>query len=244
MKEITSKLRTQIESKIYQFFDIIDPTKTNSEHYKEKFSKMDNKQFGKFISLKFPYRVHVKPFEISPSFDNMKKAADFLNIPIMEKIHLPYLYKNSKGESVTTLECLVGYAPIKKVKQFITKKNAMSTSISERDMKTGLLVSDSKNGKTSDKEAESLAVMGLDKALMEFSKPKADSMSSKNLMYNIISTKGQVYQSELPLGSDESLAKNLINTYLIGCHINSNLINQDYLLPYTIQEKKKKVVRV
>lgn len=241
---ITKKQRYEIESLIYSVFDTLDKTKTNSEHYKKLFAKMDDKEFEKFISLKFPYRFHITPFKIEPQMHDIKKACDKLNIPLFEKINLPYLYENEKGEPVSSKECLVGYVHHKKVQQFITKKNAMSIDVSQRDMKTGLLTWFDKNGKTSDREMESLAVLGLENTMKEFAKPRADAMKSKNAMYNIINTSGMVSLDELPDEIDDSLSKNLLNTYFIGAHISSNLINQDYYLPYTMKNKQKQIQKI
>lgn len=244
MAKIDGKTRSKIEALIYKTFDALDKTRTNSEHYKKIFAKMNNDQFYQFIALRFPYRFHTKPFEIEPDMDDISNACDVLKIPLLEKVHLPYLYQNKDGKSVTTKECLVIYIPIKKVKQFITKKNAMSVDISQRDMKTGLLTGHDKNGKTSDREMESLVVMGLERTMEEYARPKADAMKAKNIMYNIINNKGQVSLEEIPIDIDDSLAKNLLNTYLIGSLLNSNLINQDYYLQYTLRNKKKAVVRI
>ena len=241
---ITKKQRQEIEATIYSVFDTIDKTKTNSEHYKKLFAKMDDKEFEKFISLKFPYRFHVTPFKIEPSMDDVKNACNKLGVPLLEKVNLPYLYENSNGEPVSSKECLVGYVHLKKVQQFITKKNSMSIDISQRDMKTGLLTGFDKNGKTSDREMESLAALGLENTMKEFAKPRADSMKSKNAMYNTINTTGMVSLEDLPDEIDDSLAKNLLNTYLLGAHINSNLINQDYHLPYTMKNKKKQIKKI
>lgn len=241
---ITKKQRQEIESLIYSVFDTLDNTKTNSEHYKKLFAKMDDKGFEKFISLRFPYRFHVTPFKIEPTMDDVKKACDKLGVPLFEKLNLPYLYENENGEPVTSMECLVGYVHLKKVQQFITKKNSMSIDISQRDMKTGLLTGFDKNGKTTDREMESLAALGLEDTMREFAKPKADSMKSKNAMYNTINTTGMVSLEDLPDEIDDSLAKNLLNTYLLGAHINSNLINQEYYLPYTLKNKQKQIQKI
>lgn len=241
--QLTSKKRQEIEALIYRVFDALDSTKTNSEHYKNIFAKMNNEQFLKFCKLQFPYKFHVKPFDIQPTMDDCKKALDILDVPLLEKVNLPYLYENKDGKAVKSEECLVGYVHLKKVKQFITKKNSMSTDISQRDMKTGLLTGKDKNGKTSDREMESLAVMGLDKSIDEFSRPKADAMKSKNIMYNTINTIGQVSMEDIPVDPDDSLSKNLLNAYLIGSHLKSNLILQDYYLMYTLKNKDKTLVR-
>ena len=241
---ITKKQRQEIEETIYSVFDILDKTKTNSEHYKKLISRMDDKEFIKFISLRFPYRFHVAPFKIEPTMTDVKKACDKLKIPLLEKVNLPYLYINKDGKPVSTKECLVGYVPLKKVQQFITKKNSMSIDISQRDMKTGLLTGHDKNGKTSDREMESLAVLGLEKTMAEFAKPRADAMKSKNAMYNTINTTGMVSLEDLPNEKDDSLSKNLLNVYLLGAHIQTNLINEDYYLPYTIKNKKKQITKI
>lgn len=245
MSKIDNKLRQKIEAKIYEVFDTVDVSKTNSEHYKQIFSKMNNDEFYKFLCLPFPFRYHYKPFEDSdPKIENVVKALDKIGVPLMEKVNMPYLYINKDGIPVQSQEALVVTLGLKKVKQFLSKKTAISLDLSLRDMKSGLLTGVDKNGKTSDREMESLAVMGLEKTMDEFSRPKADAMKAKNMMYNIINTKGQVSLDEIPIDIDDSLAKNLMNTYLIGAMLNSNLINQDYYLPYTLKNKKKTVVRV
>ena len=241
--ELTKKKREEIEALIFKVFDAIDPSKTNTEHYKQLFASMTNEQFLKFISLKFPYRYHEKPFVTEPDMSDIEKGCNILGVPLMEKLNLPYLYINKNGIPAQSKECLVIYIPLKKVKQFITKKNAMSVDVSQRDMKTGLLTGFDKNGKTSDREMESLAVMGLENTMIEFSRPRADAMKAKNQMYNTINTTGMVSLNDIDIDEDDSLAKNLLNTYLIGSLINSNLVNQDYYLPITLKNKKKQVER-
>lgn len=239
-KTLPPKLRKKVEATIYEFFDRLDKTKTNSEHYKKKFATMNDMDFYKFISLKFPYRFHQKPFVVEPTISDIKDACDFIGVPLMEKVTLPYLYKNKDGKPVqTVMEQYVIYCPLKKMQQFLTHKNSMSTEINLRDMKTGLLTSKDKNGKTSDKELESLIVLGLDKTTEEFSKSKADAMDSKNKLYNSINIKGNVTLEEIRTDKDDSLSRNLLNTYLIGANIKSNIISDDYLLPYTIKHNDK-----
>lgn len=244
-KELTAKLRKDVEATIYQYFDLLDKTKTNSEHYKKKFAKMSNAQFLKFISLDFPYRFHQRQFEIEPSMTDIRESCDFIGAPLMENIKLPYLYKNKNGEAVEgEREHYVVYLPLKKMQQFLTHKNSMSTEIDMRDMKTGLLLSKDKNGKTSDKELESLIVLGLDQSVEEFSKFKADAMNAKNKGYNTINMTGKVTLQDVRSDDDDSLSRNLLNTYLIGAHIKSNIISADYTLPYTLKHDERVVRKV
>lgn len=244
MKEVSKKTIEECKALIYKVFDALDSTGTNLEYYKEKLSKMSDKDFVRYVSQPFPYRFHDKPFVTNPTIADASKACDILKVPLLEKVNLNYLYKDENGKAVNTKECLVGYIPIKKMQQFITKKNSMSTEITQRDMKTGLLTGHDKNGKSTDREMESLAIMGLDKCMEEFSRSRADSMNDKSIMYNTINTTGEVRLSDLPKDVDDSLSKNLLNTYLLGSLVYTNVINNDYMLPYTLKDKKIEIGRV
>lgn len=55
--------RKKAEALIYKFFDALDPTKANSNFYKEMFAKMSDQQFMEFCKRKLPldYRqLHLK----------------------------------------------------------------------------------------------------------------------------------------------------------------------------------------
>ena len=84
--------RKKAEELIYKTMDTLDKTGMNTAYYKEKFSKMSNDQFKKFVSLRFPYRFHITPFEIEPTMTEIDKALKILNVPMLEKVALPYLY--------------------------------------------------------------------------------------------------------------------------------------------------------
>lgn len=238
-----NKARKETEELVCSVMDALDPTGSNSEFYTNLFSKMTDEQFLKFIGKRLPFRFQSRLFKIEPKMDNINKALDILKVPLMETLDLNYLYKNKEGKSIQSLECPVVYLNLKKMKQFITKKNSIHTDMSKRDMKTGRLIDDSKGGQTSDREFESLAIEGLTKTMEELARPKADSIKAKNMMYSSISTTGQVSTKDYVVDIDDSLAKNLLNVYLIGSQLNSNLINQDYLLPYTIANRTRKVER-
>lgn len=241
--KIDKKTREWCEAKIYEVFDTLDPTKTNSDYYKKVFSKMSNNQFYDYISKDFPYIFHMKPFEIEPDIDKCKKALDKLGVPLFEELELPYLYTNKDGIPVSSKPCLVGPLHLKKVQQIITKKNSMSTDIQERDMKTGLLTGHDKNGKTSDREMEALAAMELYNTMKEFGTIRADAMKAKNKAYNIINNKGDLSLSEVDIDIDDSLSRKYMDTYLIGCLLKSNMISSDYYTYYTLQEKKRKTIQ-
>ena len=62
-------------------------------------------------------------------------------------------------------------------------------------------------------------------------------MNAKSKFYNQINTTGMVSQKDVPVENDDSLARNLISSYLLGAHINSNLVNTEDYLPRTLKKR-------
>ena len=238
--EFTPEKRKQIEELVISTFDILDKSKVNSEYYKELFANMTDAQFKKFISRELPFRFQYKPSVTEPTMDDIEKALNNIGVPLLEKIHLPYLYEDKNGKSVTTAECFVGYTHHKRVQQFITKKNKWATDIGNRDLKGGRLVGGDKGAAESDREFESMAVFGLDHTTREFSTFRADSMDAKNIAYSQIQTTGMLREEDVPVNRDDSLSNNMFSAYLIGAGIYSNLVNTGYMTPYTLKNKNKK----
>lgn len=235
--------RQQAEELIYKVLDALDPQEYNSSYYKAMFAEMTDSEFLEFCKRNLPIRFHTKPFVIEPKMYNIEAALKILGVPLLEKVALPYLYIDKEGNPVWSKEALVIYIHLKKMKQFITKKNSTPTGIDNRDMKTGLLVSFDKGGKTSDREMEALAVMGLDETMKELSTWRADYMDAKSTAYQVISTLGRISEEDVSLEETDSIAKNTLNAYLTSALINTNILNEDYLLPKTLADRHRKIVR-
>ena len=56
-------------------------------------------------------------------------------------------------------------------------------------------------------------------------------------MYNTISTLGTVSLEDIPEDKTDALSKNMMNVYMLGSHINTNLINIDNMTPQTLRDK-------
>lgn len=235
--------RKKAEELVYNVMDKLDSKGYNSNYYRELFSSMDDKQFLDFCKKQLPFRFHTKPFVVEPKMYDIEEALKVLNVPLLEKVALPYLYIDKEGNPVWSKEAMVIYIHLKKMKQFITKKNSVPTNIDNRDMKTGMLVSFDKGGMTTDREMESLAVMGLDDTMDEFSTWRADYLDAKAMGYQTISTLGTISKKDIDIDSIDSISKNTLNSYLVSSLINSNIINKDYMLPKTLADKKTKTVR-
>ena len=237
------KKRKEVEEMVYKVMDLLDPTKQNSQFYKAKFAKMNDKQFMNFFSQDFPLKFQIRLFEIEPSMKQISDTLDYIHVPMIEQMNLPFEYRAKDGTPVKSDDALILYVPIRKVKQFLSKKNSMSTNISNRDMKSGLLQTVDKNGNTSDREMESLAVMGLDASMKELATYRADSMNAKDEFYSMINTTGMVRQSDVDVETSDSLARNELNVYLLGAGLNSNLINEGNYLRHTLTSRGRKTER-
>lgn len=235
--------RKSVEGIVYSVMDSLDPTGQNSQFYKDKFAKMNDTQFMQFFKQDFPLKFQTKLFEIEPTMQQISDTLDMIKVPMTEVMNEPFEYRRPDGKPVRSEEALIIYCPIRKTKQFLAKKNSMSTNISKRDMKSGLLQDVDKNGNTSDREMESLGVMGLDATMKELATYRADSMDAKGEFYAEINTTGMVRQSDVEVKTSDSLARNELNVYFLGAGLNSNLINEGDYLQYTLSGKERKTER-
>ena len=233
--------RKKAEALIYKFFDAIDPSKANSQFYKEMFSSMSDEQFLTFCKRRLPFRLQQTAFERELNPEKCINALKAINVPVFETITDPSLYTNSDGVPVSsTYEAMVGYINLKKLKQFVTKKSGYNTNIDVRNPKTGQVVGNSK-GVESDRELETLVLQNMDNTIKELTRAKADDMEAKNKMYNQINTTGQVSLKDLESDKTSQVARNTVDVYLIGSGIMSNLIEEDYMTPYTLANKKMRI---
>ena len=235
--------RKKAEELIYKYYDAVDTTGSNTAYYKNLFMGMSDAQFLAFCKRPLPFRFHTRPWEVEPKMEDIKRGLDVLGVPLTEKVALPYLYKNSKGEPITSKEAVVVPIHIKKMKQFIVKKNHISTGINDRDYKTGLLVYHDKAGKTSDRELEGLIAMGMDNTLKELTTFRADAMDAKSIAYADIATTGMVNLRDIPIDQVDFTSKNTLNYYLLGSSLYTNIVNQDNLLPITIKNRQRRTQR-
>lgn len=237
MATVTKEQRNQAEELIYKVFDAIDPTGANTQYYQQLFANMSDEDFTRLVSRRLPFRYHVAPFKNEPKMPNIFKAFKILNKPLMEKVKLPYLKKNANGQPVESKECLVVYLNIKRLKQMMAKKTNTAIDIAKRDMKTGRLLGEDKGGVQTDKEFEGAMALGLENVSIEYARVKAAAMQAKAEAYNTINTKGEVSFNDIDAQRTDSLAKNSLNVYLIGANLHSNIIDNDYYTPYTLENR-------
>ena len=242
--KLDKKTRQEIESLIYQVYDTVDKTHTNSDYYKDLFSKMSDDEFYKFFERRLPLRFHEDAFKIQPKMYDIVDAFKIINKPLLERVNFPHIYVNANGKPVQSQECMVVYIHIKRMKQMLSKKNNASMRVSRRDMRTGLLLQEDKAAKETDREFESLASYGLDYTMDEFRTVKADAMKASAEMIATIVDKGSVSQEDYVVTKADGLARNMLNVYLLGAGIYSNLVDREYMTPLTARNKQRRIERM
>lgn len=241
---IDHKARLECEELIYTIMDTLDKSKTNSDYYRTLFAQMTDEGFYKFFTKRLPLRFHYEPFKIEPKMYEITEAYHKLGVPLFEKINVPHIYTNKQGKPVKTKEALIIVINIKRLKQMVTHKSHVALNTEKRDMKTGLLTSEDKGAKQTDREFEALTSYGLDFTIEEYSRARADSLKAGNEMDKVIATKGFVSNEDIHIEKNDSLSKNLLNVYLLGANIYSNIIDTDYMTPYTAKNKQKAIERL
>ncbi|MBR1987475.1 MAG: hypothetical protein IKA36_00390 [Clostridia bacterium] len=240
---ITPEKRLEIETLIFKTFDAVDKTKANSQYYHELFAEMSDAQFEKFLRRRLPFRFHTEIFKNEPQMADIFDGFKVLKKPLIEKVKLPYLYQKEDGKVIESKDCLVLYINIKRLKQMLAKKTNTAIEIAKRDMKTGRLLGEDKGGLESDKEFEGAMALGLENTVIENARIRADAMKAKTQSYNNINVKGEVSWKDIDSEKTDSLAKNTFNVYLIGANIHSNLIDEDYYTPHTLERRNKLLSR-
>jgi hypothetical protein len=235
--------RKQIEELVIGVLDRMDKSGYNSKQYKDFFKKMSDAQFTTFMN-KFlkdeneNFYIEVTPFENGqePVMEDIKRAADFMKVPLNEYMYMPYA--NPDGEALRTVETIpVGYLHMKRLQQILSKKNSFSSNIEQRNAKTGQITGDDKNGKVSDTENYALVAIGAEAALKEFLGPRADDAVMKQEMFKDINKDNYTSLKNYTREVGNKQALNTLDVYFTGAGILTDLITPGYAFKRSMEDR-------
>lgn len=236
MKSVADR-RKKVVDYIVKVMNLLDPTGDNGKYYQEKFDKMTDTQFDKYIreflqDEKSQFYLAIVEYERDLTIENIEKCAEFMKVPLLEYVALPYLTNDPDNVIVTPYPVPVGYIHEKRMPQTLLKKSAGSTKIEKRSPLTGQVTSEDKNARNSDLETYSLVAVDAVNALTEFMGPRADNMEAKNTMYNDIAKNGYVSLKDLNLEDPyNKVALNTLDAYFNMMGISTNLISDLNKIP-------------
>lgn len=233
--------RKEIEQLIYNVFDAIDPSGTNTQKYRSHFEGMSDTEFEKFMKSflkndEEQFILDIVEFEHDLSMDKCEKAAKVLGIPLTEYVYMPWLTMDKENVVVSKEKCLVGYINVKRPQQMVHKKNGISISNTKISALTNQVVDHDKNARDSDIEASMLVALGADEILKELHGPRADDPVMKREMNQNIATKGYVSLEDLTNSPTNKVTLNTINTFLLSMGLKSDIVTDSYILPKTSEE--------
>jgi hypothetical protein len=238
--------RKKIEELVIGTLDRMDKSGYNSKRYKDFFKGMSDSQFTTFMN-KFlkdeseHFYIEVTPFEKGqePVMEDIKKAADFLGVPLNEYMYMPYA--NPDGEPLRTQQPIpVGYLHMKRLQQILSKKNSFSSNIESRNAKTGQITGDDKNGRVSDTENYALVAIGAEAALKEFLGPRADDAVMKQEMFKDINKDGYTSLRNYTREVGNKQALNTLDVYFTGAGILTDLITPGYGFRREMEQRQLK----
>lgn len=243
------KNRKQIEKLIYDTFDAIDPSGTNTSKYQTLFGDMSDAEFEKymkeFLSNKDEnFILDIVEYEHSLSMDQCEAAAKVLDIPLMEYVYMPHLTMEKKNTVVTKEKCLVLYLNVKRTQQFLHKKNGLSLSNEHRSAIHGQVIGNDKNARNSDIEAAMLVALGSDAILRELHGPQADDLSMKQELHQSIASKGYASLDEMESLTINKTTLNTVNMALLSMMLHSDLVSDSYVLPKVISDVYDELDRI
>ena len=228
--------RKQIEKLIYDTYDALDPSGSNSQKYKDMFGAMDDKEFEAFMrdflgNDSDNFVLDIVDFERSLKMEDCERAAKVLGIPLYEYVFMPHLTMDKRNVVCSKEKCLVGYINVKRTQQLLHKKNGLTIAAENRSAMTGQVTNHDKNSRDSDIEASMLVALGADKILQELHGPRSDDLMMKRQMNQSIAQRGYVLLDELENLPTNKTTLNTVNAYLLAMGLKSDLVTDSYVLP-------------
>lgn len=231
-----------MENLIYDVFTALDPSGTNTANYQDLFKPMSDVQFESFFKSLFANEsefltLDIIDYEIDVTIEDIEKAADILDVPLMEHVAMPYVNMNNDSPVVSKEPAFVGYLHLKRMQQTLSKKNSTSTDIGERSALTGQVTGRDKNARDSDSENFAFVTLDATANLQEFLGPRADDMVMKNELYSDIKRKGYGSLTGLTNDLSNKATLNTLNALMIGMGLKSDLVTPDLVLNKTLNTK-------
>ena len=172
--------KKQIIDFICKHCDIMDPSKFNSNRYREMLTNMSDRQFDDFM-----HKVKDKKYQLHLTAPNMKinlkikdllKCADSLKLKMFHRIWVKD--KATGRRFLTDNEYLVLQLPVRRQEQIIDKKMSVPDNDKTIDGLTGQVSWESKATALTNPEIQILATRNMDASLYEFIKVRGGDINS------------------------------------------------------------------
>lgn len=211
--------RGEVEAKIIEFMNNLDPSGYNGNMYREMFKQMNKNQFDQYMSdLKDKPDVNLYaelPEKIAPDMNKIEKIAKKYDIKLEEYVMFPHKNPDNLDKPfVTKLPVPIFVVPIRRLEQMLSKKNSASADTSTVNPLTGQVVGDSKSASFTDTQTVSLVTSNQTNTISELLGPRGDDIASKSKMLRAIERNGSVKLEELDMKSDDKQSIKTVKVFL------------------------------
>lgn len=228
--------RKKIQDLVIKTMSLMDPTGINAKKYVDMFNPMSDQEFAKWIKgfledERSNFRFDIEEFGDGSrvlKFENVDKAAKFLNVPLFEHIYIPHVSANPNNPIRSKQPVLVGYLNVKRVQQLVTKKTGLTLSDTDRDESTGRLKGDSKGGVMTSIENEILAGMGATDIMSELLGARADNVQEYDLMLQQIAETGSTKLEDCKTGVYDKPSLLRADIYFMCMGIKTDIVSEAY----------------
>lgn len=243
-----SEKRKEITEFLVKLYDTVDPTKANSDKFKENTDKMSDSQFiALFTSLvndpKRHLYIEIEPFVNEPDYEMLEKAANDVvgdeYCHLYDYIAMPHLSDDPDKPYYTKEKIFNGYINLRRVQQLVNNKNHIPTNIEKRDPKTGQVTLESKAARVSDVEQFALICQQNKNILKEMFGPRGGDPVMRDEMEHQIATKGTADLSDMVDNKFNKVSLNTTNVYLTSAGLETDIVTKNGVLPRTIQNLGK-----
>lgn len=209
--------------KLIYMYDVLDPTGYSSKKASEWLKSMSETRFRSFMKelLENPQkclRIEIDSFNEKGylKLPDIIKAAKKLDIPLEERVIMPYRSADPSKPMVTRTKVPILYIPIRRLQQLLSKKNSASADNDKVNSMTGQVTGDSKSAAINSSQTFSLVVTGHTGVLKEYLGPRADDEKSKQQMIRAIEKDGKVNLSDLDIDPNNKQSINTFKTFMYG----------------------------
>lgn len=221
-----AKNRTAAEKFILSNIAKLTPGTKNADIYKDKFSKMSDKQFDEFIQqLK---NGEIKLSVILPNYSdqsisikNNLKLAEELGHDFFQRLWIEG--KDDTPTYLTPVKYMVVDLPLRRASQMLTKKISVPDHNKVVDALSGQPTGDSKGARLSYPEAQICSAMGLEDSVIELMKFRGGDLKGNIALNSMLSKYGAANQKVLNQFSSGVESTKTLKTFLTCCHLKNNL---------------------
>lgn len=219
------KNRSKAEAYILKFMKDIDPSMNNFRIYKEKFSKMTDNQFHKYMTDMREGKTQLVVYSANMinnlTTTNLKNVAEKYNVSLFDHVDI---WDNDLERFVrTSTKYLIVDVPIRRLKQTLSEKISVPDNDRVRSVQTDQVTGDSKGSSVSLIEAQIAIDKGLDEVVNEFFNIRGGNLEAVNTLKSVLENKGSVSSEDLKNVTTRPKVVQTVKSILHGMHIQSNL---------------------